>query len=147
MYIPRPLPDFIDFSPQLWDEIGEWPGNEARYVVSGLGMRLGMWLVAWASHTKLLTLGPNSLIISFSSAACMDFLRCNLSPLFLFSHTNDIVTNLISVAMNLTLTNMFSTAQHSKEPFCNGVWRALILLASCLLGSLVRNVCWLFLNA
>ena len=31
-----------------------------------------------ADHRK----GPNSLIISFSLAARMDFLRCNLSPLF-----------------------------------------------------------------
>ena len=43
----------------------------------------------------------------------MDFLRCNL---FLFSHANDVVTNLISVAMNVTLMNMFSTPQHPKQP-------------------------------
>ena len=79
------------------------------------------------------------LIISYSSAARMDFLQCNLSPIFLFSRTNDIKTNLISVAMNVTLINTFSTAQHPKEPFCNGIQRALILLVSCLLGSFVRN--------
>ena len=87
-------------------------------MVSGMGMRLGMWLVAWASHTELLTLGPNSLIISFSSAACMDFLRCNLSPLLLFSHTNDVVTNL---AMIVTLINMFFYCTTSKRTLLQ--WR------------------------
>ena len=27
--IPRSLPDFIQFLPQLQDKIWEWPGNEA----------------------------------------------------------------------------------------------------------------------
>ena len=58
---------------------------------------------------------------------------------------NDVVMYWISVAMNVTLT-CFSTAWHPKWPFCNGVWRALILLASYLLGSFMRNVCFLFTN-
>ena len=37
----------------------------------------------------------------------MDFLQQNLSPLFLISYTKNVVMNQISIAMNITLANMF----------------------------------------
>ena len=46
----------------------------------------------------------NSLIISFSSAACMHFLRYNLS--LIFSYTHDIRMNWIRVITNVMLTNV-----------------------------------------
>ena len=52
-------------------------------------------------------LGSNSLIISFLSGACIDFLQQNLSPLFLISYTNSVVMKRISIAMNITLANTF----------------------------------------
>ena len=74
------------------------------------------------SHTQV---RPQLVDFSVSSAARMEFLWY-LSPLF--SYTNDVLINQISVVMNVTQT-YFSTAQHPKNwPFCNGVWRALMFV-------------------
>ena len=45
----------------------------------------------------------------------------------------DVVTNWISVVMNVMLTNV-STVHYPNESFCKGVWWALTLLASCFVG-------------
>ena len=55
------------------------------------------------------TISDKELIISFSLAIYMNFMRWNLSPLLLFLHTTNIRMNWRSVGMNVALTNNYYT--------------------------------------
>ena len=77
------------------DPVTEGDVNLLSVWTEALDYKTTVWLVVGVEESDCVTvskisLGPKSLMISFSSAARTDFLRCNLSPLLLFSHTNNV---------------------------------------------------------
>lgn len=54
--------------------------------------------------------------------------------------------NYASIMYNPDTNLFFVYLWPLKEPFYNDVYLVMLFLASCLLGSLVKNICWLWTN-